>query len=84
MKTLLIINPAAGRRKGSPLEEIRKGLLQPFVDLSVHLTSGPGDATVAARQAAQDGFELVVAAGGDGSPGRAGSDSRGDRERSGA
>lgn len=67
MKALLIMNPKAGRRKVSPVEEIKVGLRQPFVDLSVHLTSGPGDATVAARQAAADGFELVVAAGGDGS-----------------
>jgi YegS/Rv2252/BmrU family lipid kinase len=67
LKTLLIVNPKAGRRKVSPVEEITAALRQPFVDLSVHLTTGPGDATVAARQAAKDGFELVVAAGGDGS-----------------
>lgn len=68
MKTLLIVNPKAGRRrKTSAVEEIAAALRQPFVQLSVHQTTGPGDATVAARQAAQDGFELVVAAGGDGS-----------------
>lgn len=67
MKILVIINPAAGRRRDSPLEEIRSALSQPFVDLSLHLTSGPGDATLAARQAVSEGFDLVVAAGGDGS-----------------
>lgn len=67
MKTLLIINPTAGRRRESPLEEILRGLSQPFVDLTVHLTSGPGDATNVASQASRDGFDLVVAAGGDGS-----------------
>jgi diacylglycerol kinase (ATP) len=68
MTALLILNPTAGRRrKVSPLEEITTGLRQPFIDLEVHLTTGPGDATVAARQAADDGYELVVAAGGDGS-----------------
>lgn len=67
MKTLLIVNPKAGRRKQSPVQEISAALRQPFVDLKVHLTSGPGDATLAARQAVDDGFELVVAAGGDGS-----------------
>lgn len=61
------MNPAAGRRGGSCLDEITRGLSQPFVELSVHLTTGPGDATVVARQAVQDGMELVVAAGGDGS-----------------
>lgn len=61
------MNPAAGRRGGSSLDEITCGLRQPFVELSVHLTTGPGDATVVARQAARDGMELVVAAGGDGS-----------------
>lgn len=67
MKTLLIINPSAGRRKASPLEAITRALRQPFVDLQVHETTGPGDATIVARQAASEGFELVVAAGGDGS-----------------
>ncbi len=67
MKTLLIINPSAGRRKVSPLAAISQALRQPFIDLAVHQTTGPGDATVVARQAVVDGYELVVAAGGDGS-----------------
>lgn len=67
MKTLLIINPTAGRRRQGVVEEITAALRQPFVDLTVHLTTGPGDATVAARRASVEGFELVVAAGGDGS-----------------
>lgn len=67
MKTLLILNPAAGRRRISPLEEISKGLKRPSVELSVHLTTAPGEATTVARQAVSDGFDMVVAAGGDGS-----------------
>ena len=68
MKALLIINPNAGRRKVSPLAEIQEVFKQePFFELDVHNTTGPGCATVAARQAAQDGYDLVIAAGGDGS-----------------
>lgn len=67
MRVLVIINPTAGRRRGSPLEEIQNALSQPFLETTVHLTTGPGDATLAAQQAAADGVDLVVAAGGDGS-----------------
>ncbi len=66
MSTLLIINPKAGRRKSDPLPAIRAAL-QSDLDLKVHPTTGPGDATSAARQAASEGFDLVIAAGGDGS-----------------
>lgn len=65
---MLIINPKAGRRKNSPLVEITSTIKgEPFVELTVHETTGPGDATVAARQATLDGYDLVIAAGGDGS-----------------
>lgn len=67
MKILLIINPSAGRRRRPPLEEIQRALNQPFIDLSVHLTTAPGDATTAASQAAAQGVDLVAVAGGDGS-----------------
>lgn len=68
VRALLIINPNAGRRKIPPLAEIQKVFAEtPFFDLDVHNTIGPGDATLAARQAAAEGYDLVVAAGGDGS-----------------
>lgn len=68
MKALLIINPKAGRRKTSPLPDIKETFTkEPFFDLDVHETTGPGDATVAAGQAAAEGYDVVIAAGGDGS-----------------
>jgi YegS/Rv2252/BmrU family lipid kinase len=68
VKALLIINPNAGRRKNSPLPDIKDVFeSQPFFELEIHETTGPGDATCAAKQAALDGYDLVIAAGGDGS-----------------
>lgn len=68
MKAMLIINPKAGRRKNSPVTEIKDTIAeQPTVELIVHETTGPGDATQAARRASSEGFDLVIAAGGDGS-----------------
>lgn len=68
MKALLIINPKAGRRKASPIPLIEQALAEDGTfQLDIHPTTGPGDATVAARRAAFEGYQLVVAAGGDGS-----------------
>lgn len=68
MKALLIINPKAGRRKTSPLPEIQRVFsAQDTFSLDIHETTGPGNATEAAKKAAGDGYDLVIAAGGDGS-----------------
>lgn len=64
---LIIANPTAGRRRGSSLRVAEEALTQAGVPYSLYLTTGPGDATVAARQASRQGYRLVVAAGGDGS-----------------
>jgi len=63
----LIYNPTSGR------EQIRRNipyildrLEQAGYETSCHATKGPGDATVAARAAVERRFDLVVAAGGDG------------------
>lgn len=66
MKAQLIINPKAGRRKGT-LKAIESTLVLPEVELRVHQTRCPGDATKIARESAQSGeFDVVIAAGGDG------------------
>lgn len=68
MKALLIINPAAGRPKDSPVDRISEVFKEDGrFSLEVHPTTGPGDATATARRAAESGYDLVVAAGGDGS-----------------
>lgn len=68
MRALLVINPNAGRRKTSPVPLIKSVFdAQQEYTLDIHETTGPGDATVAARKASVDGYDLVIAAGGDGS-----------------
>ena len=65
--TLIIANPNAGQRghrtRGKDPRSLFKSLLP---EAEVHLTHGPHDACVVARQAAESGIRLVVAAGGDG------------------
>ncbi len=62
-KTLIILNPAARSEKASKFsEKLRK--LAPDADLQ--LTSQPGDACRFAKEAVGNGFENIVAAGGDG------------------
>jgi YegS/Rv2252/BmrU family lipid kinase len=61
--TLVILNPAAhserGRRKQARVESLARGSI-------VCATSRAGEAEGLARRAAQEGFEKIVAAGGDG------------------
>jgi YegS/Rv2252/BmrU family lipid kinase len=67
MKTLLIVNPKAG--PGAFKRQLRNAqdhLLKMGCELKRVDTKGKEDATCLARQAAQDGFEVVVAVGGDG------------------
>ena len=66
-RVLVIANPAAGLRRGRPVGEIAARAARrsgPRVDLA--LTEGPGDATRLAAAGAADGYDVVVAAGGDG------------------
>jgi diacylglycerol kinase (ATP) len=68
VRALLVINPKAGRRKKSPIADIKDVFTeQEEYTLDIHETTGPGDATVAARKASEEGYDLVIAAGGDGS-----------------
>jgi YegS/Rv2252/BmrU family lipid kinase len=59
----VILNPAARSTKAAALEDALRQL-SPAPDL--HLTKGPGDATLIAEELAESGHELVVSAGGDG------------------
>ncbi|MBI3929903.1 MAG: diacylglycerol kinase family lipid kinase [Armatimonadetes bacterium] len=72
MRVLVIANPLAGSsgnrwRIGPPALELLQVTLQKMgVEFDLHLTIGPGDASETARAAALNGYDLVVAAGGDG------------------
>lgn len=66
-RALLIINPVAGTRSKRGLREaVRDRLGKLGIDLSTVETAGAGDASLFAEQAARDGVEMVISAGGDG------------------
>lgn len=63
----LIYNPSSGREEiKKRLPEILMRLERGGLETSTHATIGEGDATVAAAEAVARGFDLVIAAGGDG------------------
>ena len=63
-KVCVIFNPAAGKlRAGKRLQQLRQSLGEAA---EFRPTCRPGHATDLAREAALEGFEIVVAAGGDG------------------
>lgn len=67
MRTLLIVNPIAGRGNATRvLPKIREYLAEDGLDFDVVLTEAPGHAVELARKAMADGYELLVAVAGDG------------------
>ncbi|MCH5232628.1 MAG: diacylglycerol kinase family lipid kinase [Muribaculaceae bacterium] len=66
-KALLIINPVSGTRSKRGLDKFVSDRLAPFgIETSVFRTAGQGDAFEKAREAAREGFDMVITAGGDG------------------
>jgi YegS/Rv2252/BmrU family lipid kinase len=63
-RCLVVVNPAAGR--GRAADEVRRALQAASLDADVRPTQRPGDAVELAAAARREGFDLVVAAGGDG------------------
>lgn len=65
--TCLIVNPrAAGGRTGRSFDAFRARTAAALGDAEIRLTEGPRHAVALAAQAAADGFDRVVAVGGDG------------------
>ncbi|NIV28338.1 MAG: YegS/Rv2252/BmrU family lipid kinase, partial [Anaerolineae bacterium] len=67
MKACLIHNPTAGPwdvRRG--LKRVRSSLKRRGWSVQLQLTEKPGDAIALARAAAQDNYDVVIVAGGDG------------------
>jgi len=66
-RAYLIINPASGTwLRRVDRDVIRGKLARGSMSLTVYETHRPGEATQAARRAVDGGFDLVIAAGGDG------------------
>jgi diacylglycerol kinase (ATP) len=63
----LIYNPSSGREEmKKKLPDILQRLERGGLETSTHATIGEGDATVAAAEAVERGFDVIIAAGGDG------------------
>lgn len=66
-RALLIINPISGTSNKKGLDDkVRNALSDKGVDVDVAWTKAAGDATNMAREAAASGYDMVIAAGGDG------------------
>ena len=64
---LLIVNPASARGATmSNCETARREFVRLGIEFSEHRTSGPGEATLVARNALREGATRIVAVGGDG------------------
>ncbi|MCX7859997.1 MAG: diacylglycerol kinase family lipid kinase [Chloroflexus sp.] len=68
MRTLIVFNPTAGHAEQleAELEAAAQVWREQGWTVELQPTNGPGDGRRLARQAATNGYELVVAAGGDG------------------
>ncbi|MDP3543374.1 MAG: diacylglycerol kinase family lipid kinase [Elusimicrobiota bacterium] len=70
MRTLFIVNPAAGHgRAGGRWEKARALAKNLYPDMELVRTEKPGHGRELAREAVSDGVDLVVAVGGDGTLG---------------
>lgn len=65
-RVLVISNPAAGQRRTRRRTAALKALQAAGATVELRLTERPGHATDLARAAVMEGFDLIVAAGGDG------------------
>ncbi|MGE5573163.1 MAG: diacylglycerol/lipid kinase family protein [Bacillota bacterium] len=67
MRVKVIVNPMAGRgRAARAIPVICRTLEKGKVDFDIYITKGPGDATGAAGRALDEGYDVIAAAGGDG------------------
>jgi len=67
MKAMVVLNPSAGQRdRRHELREAMAYLGDHGWQLILKKTQGPGEATMYARQAVAEGYDIVIAAGGDG------------------
>jgi YegS/Rv2252/BmrU family lipid kinase len=69
MKTLLIVNPAAGHGRGRrTFERLEPRIRAASAGLEIRVSERPGHAVELGRQAAAERFERILCLGGDGTP----------------
>jgi diacylglycerol kinase (ATP) len=69
LKTMLVLNPCAGKGKGlKTFAAIRELLGQRIKTMEVRISEYAGHAFQIGREAARDGFERILSVGGDGTP----------------
>ena len=70
MKTLLVVNPAAGHGRGKKVFERLEPRLraETFPGLEVRISEYPGHAVEIGREAARAGYDRILCLGGDGTP----------------
>jgi diacylglycerol kinase (ATP) len=69
MKTLLLVNPAAGHGRGRKVfEGLEPRLRDAFPGLEVRFSEHPGHSVEIGRQAAGAGYDRILCLGGDGTP----------------
>jgi len=69
MKTLLIVNPAAGHGRGKKVfERLETRLREAFPALEIRFSEYPGHVLEIGREAARTGCDRVICLGGDGTP----------------
>ncbi|HHY47218.1 MAG TPA: diacylglycerol kinase family lipid kinase [Firmicutes bacterium] len=67
LRFMVIANPRAGRGRGSKIIPVVREFLASWgLPFDIRVTEGPGEATRYAHEAALSGYDVVVAAGGDG------------------
>lgn len=67
MKVLFVVNPCSGRGKiKSEILEILKTFCSAGYEVTTYITSCQGDATKVAEKAKENGYELIICCGGDG------------------
>lgn len=66
-KSLVVVNPnSANGRTGRSWSSLSRQLRRFIGEFTTEMTSGPGDATRLVRRGLQDGYQRIVAVGGDG------------------
>ncbi len=67
MKTFVIVNPAAGNGRALRLvPEVEENLRKSGVTFTLKISRSPDEPPILARRAIEEGYELIVAGGGDG------------------